>query len=59
MVFEIDCKAVVDAFHSYRIDQSGFKCLAKDCKTFFSLGANLTLRFIKRQVNRVACYRLL
>ena len=54
MVFETDCKVIVDAFHSHRIDQSELRCLVKDCKALFSLGANLTLHFIKRQANRVA-----
>ena len=52
VVFETDCKAIIDAFH--RIDQSEFRCLVKDCEAFFPLGTNLTLRFIKRQANRVA-----
>ena len=53
-MFETDCKAVVDAFHSHIIDQFEFGCLAKDYKTLFSLNANLSLRFIIRQANRVA-----
>ena len=63
MVFETDCKAVVDAFHFHIIDQSEFGCLVNDYKALFSLNANFSLRFIKRQANRVtyivvrvACY---
>ena len=54
VVFETNCKAVVDAFHSHIIDQYEFGCLVQDCKALFSLNANLTLCFIKRQANRVA-----
>ena len=46
-MFETDCKAAVDAFHCHIIDQSEFGRLVKDCKTLFSLNANLILRFIE------------
>ena len=44
-MFEIDCKAVVDAFHTHIIDQYEFGCLAKDCKAIFSSNANFTPMF--------------
>ena len=50
-MFETDCKAVVDAFHSHRIDQFEFGYLIKDCKTFFFKCQLIPSRFIKRQVN--------
>ena len=63
VVFETYCKTIVDVFHSHKIDKSGFWCLVKDCKTLFSLNANLFFHFIKKQANRVsyivaraACY---
>ena len=50
----MDCKGVVDAFHSLRLDVSEFGCLLEDCRTLASLCENLPLWFVYRQAKAVA-----
>ena len=64
-MFETDYKAVVDVFHSHKIDQFEFERLIKDYKTLFFLNVNLSLHLIIRKSNRVthivtkaACYNV-
>ena len=48
VVFETNCKAVVDAFHSHKIDQFEFGCLLKDCKTIFFFKCQLIPPFYQK-----------
>ena len=48
VTLEMDCKMVVDAFHSIKINNSEFGSLIKECKDTISRGKNLTLSFVKR-----------
>ena len=48
VILELDCKAVVDAFHSSRSNYSEFDCLMSRCKSLASLIENVSIIFVKR-----------
>ena len=54
IIVEMDCKCVVDAFHSHKVDLSEFCCLIADCRRLAPFVENLTLSFAKRQANSTA-----
>ena len=54
ILVKMDCKSVVDAFHSHKADLSEFGCLIANCRRLASFVENLTLFFAKRQANSVA-----
>lgn len=51
VIFELDCKPVVDASRTHHVDLSEFGCLIVDYKYLLSLGLNFTLRSIRSQAN--------
>ena len=53
-MLEMNCKKVVTAYFSGKVDVSKFWCLIQEYKSLLFLGANLKLYFIRRQANRVA-----
>ena len=54
IIVETDCKNVVDAFHSHKVNLSEFGCLIADCRRLAPFVENLTLSFAKRQANSAA-----
>ena len=54
ILVKMDCKSVVDAFHSHKADLSEFGCLIANCRRLASFVENLTLFFAKWQANSVA-----
>lgn len=54
VLFEMDCKVVVDLVNSPKEDLSELGDIIRDCHAFFSSLPNLNVRFIRRQANRVA-----
>ena len=54
IIVETDCKNVVDAFHSHKVNLSEFGYFIADCRRLAPFVENLTLSFAKRQANSVA-----
>lgn len=53
MIFELDCKRVVDAVHSSQGDISEFGSIIDDCRVLLSSNPNFKVKFVWRQVNMV------
>ena len=51
IIVETDCKNVVDAFHSHKVNLSKFGCLIADCRRLAPFVENLTLSFAKLLAN--------
>ena len=54
VIFESDCKLVVDSIRSHRIDISKGGNLVNECKKLLIQSSSCVLEFVKTQANRVA-----
>ena len=54
IIVETNCKNVVDAFHSHKVNLLEFGCLIADCRRLAPFVENLTLSFTKQQANSAA-----
>ena len=54
VILKSDCKAVVDAFHSSRLNYSEFGYLVSRYRSLASLIENVSIIFVKRQANMIA-----
>jgi hypothetical protein len=51
VIFELDCKMLVDDIDSSKNNYSEYDLLIIDCKSMFSIHSNYIVAFIRRQTN--------
>jgi len=51
MIFELDCKMVVDDVHNSKIDLFKYGSIIQNCRTLFDHYNDFVVVFIRRQVN--------
>lgn len=54
VIFELDCKCVVDSFNYRIVDISKFGSIIHECSKLLSSFPNFRVKFIRKQANRVA-----